>query len=102
MKREYYSSTIKDFELADSEWILGQLLINDEFETTDLQKNAWRDEIAIMKSQSFQIARGEIAFEYTIPRVEHRVDVVHIIDGTIFLLEFKFGDREYKKPLMIR
>jgi hypothetical protein len=40
MKREYYSSTIKDFELADSEWILGQLLINDKFETTDLQKNA--------------------------------------------------------------
>lgn len=55
-----------------------------------------------MKSQSFQIARGEIAFEYTIPHVEHRVDVVHIIDGTIFLLEFKVRDREYKKPLMIR
>ncbi len=97
MKREYYSSTIKEFKLADPEWILGQLLINDEFETTDLQKNAWRDEITIMKRQLSEIIRGEMAFEYTIPRVGHRVDIVLIIDGTIFLLEFKVGDRDYKK-----
>jgi hypothetical protein len=97
MKREYYSSTIKEFKLADPEWIWGQLLINDEFETTDLQKNAWRDEITIMKRQLSEITRGEIAFEYTIPRVGHRVDIVLIIDGTIFLLEFKVGDRDYKK-----
>lgn len=97
MKREYYSSTIKEFKLADPERIWGQLLINDEFETTDLQKNAWRDEITIMKRQLSEITRGEIAFEYTIPRVGHRVDIVLIIDGTIFLLEFKVGDRDYKK-----
>lgn len=77
--------------------ILGRLLINDEFETTDLQKNAWRKEIVILKEQLADFAQGDICFEYTIPRIGHRIDVVCVIDGVIFLLEFKIGDREYKK-----
>ena len=39
----------------------------------------------------------KIAFEYTIPRIGHRIDVVCIIHGLIFLLEFKVGDSEYRK-----
>lgn len=39
MKREYYAASINDFLSAVPEYILGQLLINDEFETTDQQKS---------------------------------------------------------------
>ena len=97
MQREYYHSSIEGFLAENSEHILGKLLIRDEFETTDLQKNAWRDEIAILKDQLSAFPQGEIAFEYTIPRIGHRVDVVCIIDGLIFLIEFKVGGSEYKK-----
>lgn len=72
-------------------------MINDEFETTDLQKMAWRSEIQILKEQLFEFSHGDIIFEYTIPRMGHRVDVICIIEGIIFLLEFKVGDKEYKK-----
>ena len=44
MQREYYHSSIESFLEEDAEIILGKLLIHDEFETTDLQKNAWREE----------------------------------------------------------
>lgn len=98
MKREYYSNSISSFLTADSEYILGQLLINDEFETTDLQKNAWKKEISILQTELAGFPDGEVAFEYTIPRIGHRIDVVCIISGVIFLLEYKVGDREYKKP----
>ena len=87
MQREYYHSSIESFLGEDAERILGKLLIHDEFETTDLQKNAWREEIAILKDQLSAIPQGEIAFEYTIPRIGHRVDTVCIINGIIFLLE---------------
>lgn len=97
MKREYYTASIADFLSDDPEYVLGQLLINDEFETTDLQKNAWRREIEILQSQLYDFPDGEIAFEYTIPRIGHRMDVVCIIRGIIFLLEFKVGDKVYKK-----
>lgn len=97
MKREYYSNSISSFLTADPEYVLGQLLINDEFETTDLQKNAWKKEINILQTELADFIDGEIAFEYTIPRIGHRIDVVCIIRGIIFLLEYKVGDKEYKK-----
>ena len=50
-----------------------------------------------MKGQLSAFPQGKIAFEYTIPRIGHRVDVVCIIDGLIFLLEFKVGGNEYRK-----
>lgn len=97
MKRGYYSSSISKFKSESVESILGQLLINDEFETTDLQKNSWKEEIKILQKQLFPLSCGEITFEFTIPRIGHRVDVVIIANGIIFLLEFKTGDNEYRK-----
>ncbi len=97
MRREYYSASISAFLNADVDTILGQLLIHDEFKTTDMQKNAWCREIEILQKQLSEFADGEIAFEYTIPRIGHRIDVVCFIRGIIFLLEFKVGEREYKK-----
>lgn len=72
------------------------MLIHDEFETSDLQKLAWKAEIQILKRQLEEF-RGDVIFEYTIPRMGHRVDTVCIIEGIIFLFEFKVGDNEYKK-----
>lgn len=97
MHREYYSSSIADFLSQDVGSILGQLLIRDEFATSDLQKNSWRKEISILQEQLSTFEDGNIIFEYTIPRIGHRIDVVCIIHGVIILLEFKVGDTEYKK-----
>ena len=97
MKRAYYSSSIENFIREETNSVLGKLLINDEFETTDLQKNAWKQEILILKEQLASQIKGDIAFEYTIPRIGHRVDVVVIVKGIVFLLEFKVGDRTYQK-----
>lgn len=95
-RREYYFDSINNFIVKDEENILGQLLIHDEFETSDLQKFAWKAEIQILKHQLEEFD-GDVIFEYTIPRMGHRVDTVCIIEGIIFLFEFKVGDNEYKK-----
>lgn len=97
MKRAYWISKIDFFINSSAENILGQLLVNDEYETTDLQKNSWKTEISILKEQLNNFKSGDIAFEYTIPRIGHRIDVVCIINGILFLMEFKSGDKEYKK-----
>jgi len=95
-RREYYFDSINNFIVADEENVLGQLLIHDEFETSDLQKLAWKAEIQILKRQLEEF-HGDVIFEYTIPRMGHRADTVCIIEGIIFLFEFKVGDNEYKK-----
>ena len=97
MQRAYYSARIREFVDEKPETLLGKLMVSDEFSTTDLQKNAWRKEIDILQDQLRSVGNGDIAFEYTIPRMGHRIDVVCIIHGLIFLLEFKVGDSEYRK-----
>ena len=97
MQRAYYSARIAEFLGENPEILLGKLMVSDEFSTTDLQKNAWRKEIDILQDQLRLVENGDIAFEYTIPRMGHRIDAVCIIHGLIFLLEFKVGDSEYRK-----
>lgn len=97
MLRAYYTAAIQEFVSAEPEAVLGRLLISDQFATSDQQKLAWKKEIAILQEQLSCLDSGEIAFEYTIPRIGHRIDVVCLICGIVFLLEFKVGSTEYKK-----
>ncbi len=97
MGKEYFSVSISEFLKISNDVILGELLRNDEFETTDLQKNVWKDEIVILKNQLAMFASGDLIYEYTIPRIGTRIDVVCIIKGILFLLEFKVGEKNYKK-----
>ena len=78
---------------SDSE-ILGNLVQFSPFDLTDLQRNAWIYEISYLK-QLLQNKSGQILFEYSIPRLGKRIDVVLIIKGIIFVLEFKVGAKEY-------
>ena len=61
----------------------------------ELQKNAWISQIKILKRELSQF-QGDILFEYKIPRMESVVDNVFLIDGIVFVVEFKVNETEYK------
>ena len=50
MKRDYYSSTIERFLDASPEEIIGSLTINSGFAVEPTQRDAWREEITILKT----------------------------------------------------
>ncbi len=96
--RAYYSASISDFLLQSSSEILGIIHSNDiSAETTILQSNTWEEEVRILKEQLRDFSDGRIIFEYTIPRMGKRVDVVVLYKSIVFLLEFKCGDSEYRQ-----
>lgn len=97
MTRSYYSNSISDFLNDDSDKILGQLIRNHNFATEKLQRNAWIKQIEILKFALKSFVRGQIYFEFSIPRMGKRVDNMLIIDDFIFVIEFKVGDTEYQK-----
>lgn len=98
MAKVYYQAPISDFLNKNTSEIRQQLLDNDEFNTTDLQKNAWTEEIEILKDQLQHASGGTILLEYLIPRIAKRIDVVLLINGIIFVIEFKVGkDRKEEK-----
>ena len=93
IRRSHYSSTISKFLNSSLETILGDLLANNP--NSDLQRNAWIEQIEILKSNldGFQ---GRVIFEFAIPRMGKRVDNIIIIGDSVFVLEFKVGENKYR------
>ena len=96
MQRFYYTETISNFLSQSNEFVLGKLSACNEFDLNLEQRGAWLDEIRIMKHVLQELSKeGQIVFEYTIPRLGKRVDVVLLIDGIVFALEFKVDAEEF-------
>src|SRR5262245_2218858 len=94
MKRHYYSDLIADFLIKESDAILGVLALNNEFPLETAQRDAWLKEVSILKQVlPPYVGRGSVYFEYAIPRLGRRIDVITLIDQVIFVLEFKVGER---------
>lgn len=94
MQRSYYSATIAEFLNTTSNEILGQLTRSSTFAVEQTQSNAWLEQINILK-RVLANRSGRIYFEYAIPRMGKRIDVVLLIGPVIFVLEFKIGETHY-------
>lgn len=92
--REYYSDSIDNFRKSSTETILGILVSNNDYALIHTQRDAWVTEIEILRDV-LQPYHGSIYFEYSIPRMGRRIDVVLLIDSVIFVLEFKIGESEF-------
>ena len=95
MKRQYYSDSIKNFIRCPVNELIGELVLGNSFSLEETQKFAWVKEIEILQSV-LQLFDGSIYFEYSIPRMGKRIDVVLLIGPVIFILEFKVGEKEFK------
>lgn len=94
MEREYYSDSIANFLKTKPDEILGKLAKNSDFDLGQNQRDAWVEEINILQNILLR-RKGSIYFEYSIPRMGKRIDVVLLIGAVIFVLEFKIGDQEF-------
>ena len=96
--RAYYYANCADFLNASEVEIHDEIVQHSmQFDLTAQQNIAWNEEIRILKQVMRELGDGQIAFEYTIPRMGRRVDVVIIRKGQIFLLEFKVFEDKYPK-----
>ena len=95
MERFFYQNSISGFLAASEDAILGALARNNTFDLVDMQRNAWLYEITFLKELLRNEKEGQIIFEYSIPRLGKRIDVVLLLRGIVFALEFKVGADEY-------
>lgn len=94
MSRAYYSETIPNFLDQSRNEILGILSSNNGFSLEQTQRNSWLYQIDLLK-EILSTYSGSIYFEYSIPRMGKRIDVVLIIKSVILVLEFKVGEPEF-------
>ena len=94
MSRCLYNSSFTDFLNTDDNTIFGVLCDRYHGEALTTTREAWESEISIMKDILVRFANkdGQIIFEYDIPRLGKRVDVVLLFEGIVFCVEFKVGE----------
>lgn len=94
MSRCLYNSSFTDFLNTDDNTIFGVLCNRYHGEALTTTREAWKSEISIMKDILVRFANkdGQIIFEYDIPRLGKRVDVVLLFEGIVFCVEFKVGE----------
>ena len=92
----FFSSSVSEFLAKSEDAILGELTRRNTFSLTQEQRDAWQEEILILKSFLAPYRElGSVLFEYAIPRMGRRVDVVLLLCGVVFVLEFKVGAQEF-------
>ena len=88
-----YESSIGDFLNKEKETVLGILCDNYHGDALTTTREAWMGEIEVLQKTLVSCAKlnGRIIFEYDIPRLGKKIDVVLLLKGIIFCLEFKVG-----------
>lgn len=88
--RAWYGASIEEFRRSGADTILGQLAAHGEFALLETQRDAWLAEIEFLRAQLGGLT-GSLFFEFSIPRMGRRIDVVLLVGGIVFVVEFKIG-----------
>lgn len=91
-----FDSDIESFLDKDKDAIFGILCDKYHGDALTTTREAWFGEIDILKREllPWRDSGGRIIFEYDIPRLGKRIDVVLLLKGIVFCLEFKVGEKE--------
>ena len=87
----YYEADLSTFFSTNENEVLGELAAKHRFDLESGQRHAWQQQIRILKTSLSKHDAGRIYFEFSIPRMGKRADVVLLIEGIVFVVEFKVG-----------
>src|SRR5262245_24961068 len=94
--RAWYRASIVEFIGTNADTVLGQLTANCNFALIPTQRDAWLAQIEILGTQLKGMS-GSVFFEFNIPRMGRRVDVILVVGPVVFALEFEIGERTYDR-----
>lgn len=99
--RAYSSSSIREFLAALPDTVLGEVARNCGFTIEPNQRDAWLRQIDILQRQlTSWTDRGQLLFEFVVPRMGRRIDVLAIIRNTVFVIEFKVGESHFTRAAL--
>ena len=92
-----YNNSFVNFLNEEEHAILGKLCDSVYGVVLTTAMEAWNGEIEIMQDVISRLENkdGTIIFEYDIPRLGKRIDVVLLYNGIIFCIEFKVGEKSF-------
>ncbi|WP_289024287.1 DUF2075 domain-containing protein [uncultured Salegentibacter sp.] len=90
----YYKDSIISFTEKTTNEIIGQITNFNQFDSSRNQNKSWKYQIESLQ-QILKPYNGTIFFEFSIPRMGKRVDVILIVENIVFVIEYKVGENKY-------
>jgi hypothetical protein len=94
--RAWYGASIAEFLQSSPDAIIGCLARNGDFVLLSTQKEAWLQQIEILRSCLAGLT-GTLFLEFNIPRMGRRIDAVLVIGPVVFVVEFKTGESVFDR-----
>lgn len=102
-RRFYYSDSISAFLNRSVNEIIGELTLASQHDINEETSSSWVEEIDTLKDALAPFSgHGSVYFEYNIPRMGRRADVVAVIDGIVFVLEYKTAEQKFHRDAMVQ
>lgn len=95
-RRAYYAASIGEFLTHHEDTIIAALANASSFAIEPAQRDAWHAQITAMRQAlGGWESNGLIAFEFVVPRMGKRIDVLVVVSGVVFVVEFKVGEAAF-------
>ena len=101
LARFWYGAAIGDFLTTKPDEVLGKLARHAGDGHFSDQRDAWLAQIDLLHSQ-LKGMHGWVFFEFNIPRMGRRVDVILVLGPVVFALEFKVGESGYDRTAIVQ
>lgn len=97
MKNAQYAANISQFKAEPVDSVFGKLSQSHRHDLEQEQKRAWTAQIESLKQDLAEQTGGKVFFEFEIPRMGKRADVVLLIESCVLVVEYKVGSRTFDR-----
>ncbi len=97
MYRSYLSIPASDVSAAGDSELYGELALKLPFAVEPAQRAAWEYEVQHLRSLARDLPSGHFFLEFLIPRMGRRADLVVLLGGVVFVVEYKIGARHFER-----
>lgn len=102
MSKAYYEASFQDFCAESKSTILGELTKHHQHDLEHLQRNAWTTQVEYLQAELAKFQDGYIFFEFVIPRMGKRADCLVLLNGVVFVVEFKVGSSSFDRHAIVQ
>ena len=97
MDRAYLSIAAGAISTATDSELLGRLAARLPFALEPAQRTAWEYQIHHLRELAHALPEAHFYMEFLIPRMGRRADLVLLVGGIVFVIEYKLGARHFDR-----
>lgn len=97
MQRAYVSVNTQTLPQVSDAELLGQLTAGLPFSLEPAQRSAWEFQIEHLRQIALKLPPAHFFLEFLIPRMGRRADLIVVVGGLVFVIEYKVGSRGFDR-----